>query len=313
MLFSVLIANYNNSLFLKTALDSVMAQRYTNWEVILTDDASTDNFDNFIQPYLSNESIKIFKNEKNMGCGFTKRRCAENASGNLMGFLDPDDALHPDALQVMADAHAGKPTCSLISSTHFICDENLEPKRLANYTSAVPADVPYLLLSDGRVHHFASFKKSCYQNTAGISANNKTAVDQDLYYKLEEVGTLFFIDEPLYYYRIHSRAISNAGHESEAQKNHYNVIEEACLRRINNIKAKKSTSKNWIKIYRTRYYKVKILNSFRRRNWLTFIYSMTIFPFVGGMDNLVSYLRKIPAQGIGLLKQSFVNNYEIKP
>jgi len=205
------------------------------------------------------------------------------------------------------------PACSLISSTHFVCDEKLKPSRTAEYTAAVPENTPYLLLSDGRIHAFASFKRDAYLKTEGISAKNRKAVDQDLYYKLEETGELFFIDKPLYFYRIHSGGISNAGQQNEAQKAHYEIIEEACLRRIKSLDRKNPLSKEWIKKYRTRYYKVKIFNSFRRGKWSAFVYSLLIFPFVGGMENLVAYIRKIPAQGFSLFKQSFVNNYEIKP
>ncbi len=313
MLFSVLIANYNNSRYLETALQSVLKQTYTNWEVILVDDGSEDNFEEAIKPYISNPKIVIYCNDKNSGCGYTKRMCAQRANGVLMGFLDPDDALDIDALKIMAEAHLKNPTCSLISSTHFICDENLQKKRIAEYPGPLPTGVPYLLVGDGRIHHFASFKKSCYDKTEGISAVNKKAVDQDLYYKLEETGDILFIDQPLYYYRIHKGAISNAGREGEAIKSHYAIVEEACLRRLNNLNYKSPDSKYWRKKYRARYFKIKIFNSFRKKNWINFFYSLVVFPFVGGIDNVVSYLKKLPKERIALIRQSFINNYEIKP
>jgi glycosyltransferase involved in cell wall biosynthesis len=312
MLFSVLIANYNNSRYLEAALNSVINQNYTDWEIILVDDGSTDGFDELIKPYKNHSKIKIWLNDKNEGCGFTKRKCAEKANGILMGFLDPDDALRPDALKIMAEAHSINPSCSIISSTHFICNELLEVKRIASYPSALPAGTPYLLIGDGSIHHFASFKKICYDGTDGISPLNKKAVDQDLYYKLEETGDTLFIDQPLYYYRIHSGGISNAGREGEAIKNHYAIAEEACLRRIKNLKEKLPASKYWIKKYRTRYFKIKIFSSFRKRKWGVFMYALIMFPFVGGIKNITSYLWKLPREGVALLKHSFVKNYEIK-
>jgi glycosyltransferase involved in cell wall biosynthesis len=313
MLFSVLIANYNNSRYLETALQSVLMQTYTDWEVILVDDGSADNFEEVIQPYISNPKISIYCNDKNAGCGYTKRMCVEKANGILLGFLDPDDALHIDALKIMAEAHVENPACSLISSTHFICDETLQVKRIADYPRPLPAGIPYLLVGDGRIHHFASFKKSCYNKTEGISPANKKAVDQDLYYKLEEVGNVYFINQPLYYYRIHKGAISNAGREGEAIKSHYAIVEQACLRRLSSLNYALPESKYWRKKYRTRYFKIKIFNSFRKRNWLNFFCSLLIFPFVGGTGNIVSYLKKLPKERGALIRQSFINNYEIKP
>ena len=91
-LFSVLIANYNNGKYLMDAIKSVYEQTYTHWEIILVDDASTDNSHELYKELEKDERIRIFYNDENHGCGYTKRRCAELANGELCGFLDPDDA-----------------------------------------------------------------------------------------------------------------------------------------------------------------------------------------------------------------------------
>jgi glycosyltransferase involved in cell wall biosynthesis len=313
MLFSVLMANYNNSRYLDTAIKSILAQQHTDWELILVDDASTDGFEAAIAPFLYEARIKVFRNDRNYGCGYTKRRCAAEASGDLFAFLDPDDALAPDALRQMAAAHLAHPSCSLIHSTHFICDETLSVSRVASYPRPLPAGVPYLLLNDGRIHHFATFKKSCYDRTEGITSANKRAVDQDLYYKLEETGDILFVDRPLYYYRIHHHSISNSGSEPAAQLNHYAIIEEACIRRMRSPGQGPVYARPLIRKYRTKYYKTRLFHCFREKQWLPFIGNFFAFSLTGGMTNLFSYLGKLPVQGTALLKRSFVDNYEIKP
>ncbi|MBC7866485.1 MAG: glycosyltransferase [Gloeobacteraceae cyanobacterium ES-bin-316] len=313
MLFSILIANYNNSRYLETALSSVLDQSYINWEVILVDDYSTDDFEKVVNTYKSESRIKVFQNEKNQGCGYTKRRCAELASGEISGFLDPDDALHPEAIETMIAAHISKPNCSLIHSTHYVCDDSLTVKRVAEYPRPLPDNTPYLSVSDGRVHHFATYKTSAYSNTIGISATNKKAVDQDLYYKLEEEGEIHFIDKPLYYYRIHTGGISTTGKEAEATLCHYKIIEEACSRRIEKLKSERSPdSAYWIRLYRTKYHKTKIFHSFKSKSYLNFAYNLALFPFVGGMDNIISYLKKLPVEGYSLIRKSFFHDYKIK-
>lgn len=304
MLFSILIANYNNSKYLDNALASLQAQTCQDWEVILVDDASTDEFEQVIGRWRDEGRIKVFRNQHNGGCGYTKRRSAEMATGSLLAFLDPDDALAPEALATMAWAHACHPECSLIHSTHYICDPQLRVQRVAEYPRALPPGTPYLLLGDGSIHHFACFKKACYDRTGGISPLNKKAVDQDLYYKLEETGGVLFIDQPLYYYRIHDGSISNAGKEREATLWHYSIIMEACQRRMKKKDARK--------VYRTRYYKARVFRSFRERRYIDFLYSLIVFPFAGGWDNLVSYSRKLPKEGFALLKRSLADDYEIK-
>ena len=313
MLFSVLIANYNNSQYLDNALQSVLNQTYLNWEIILVDDASTDNLLTVLEKYKNENRIKVFHNPQNFGCGYTKNRCAGFAKGDILGFLDPDDALRPDALQIMVDAHQDKPKCSLIHSTHYICNSALAVKRVAEYPKALQKNVPYLMLSDGSIHHFATFKKNAYLQTEGISIDNKKAVDQDLYYLLEEVGDILFINQPLYYYRIHQGGISTSGKEAETTLWHYAIIEQACLRRIGKLKLEKDPkAKNCIKIYTTRLCKIKIFNSYRKKAWFNFAYNLALFPFVGGAGNLLSYAKKLPKEGSALIKKSFVVDHKIK-
>jgi glycosyltransferase involved in cell wall biosynthesis len=314
LLVSILIANYNNSRFLENALKSVSEQGYSNWEIILVDDGSTDNFEEIVAGYNQDEHFKIYRNGKNFGCGYTKRKCAEMANGDLLAFLDPDDALVSVAIEMMVEAHKLHPECSLIHSTHYICDERMTVKRIAEYPGQLSQGVPYLLQSDGSIHHFASFKRSAYLQTVGISPYNSKAVDQDLYYKLEEVGQIMYIDTPLYYYRIHSGAISTSGNEKLATIVHYRIIEEACLRRINDLKTgKPPEAKQMISTYRIRYRKVRIMRLFREQKYFRFLTGIFEFPFRGGLGTMVRYSKKLSREGMNLLRRSFVDSYQIKP
>lgn len=312
MLFSILIAHYNNARFLQTAIDSVLCQTYTNWEIILVDDGSTDHFETILENYKGDGRINVFRNEKNYGCGYTKRKCTELASGELMAFLDPDDKLHPKAIAVMTEAHTKYPVHSIVHSTHYICDENLGIKRVSDYVKPLPLHTPYLMVSDGRIHHFASFKSSCYKKTNGISGEIRKAVDQDLYYKLEETGPVLFVNEALYYYRLHEGSISNFGKELETSIIHYNIIREACKRRIKKLKSGENPKEDWVRKYRSRYFKMSIFYWSRKRNWLYTLYYLFLFPFNGGLRNIISYLQKIPSEGKVLLRKTFVTDYEIR-
>jgi len=202
-LFSVLIANYNNGCYLQQAIDSVMAQTYDNWEIILVDDGSTDNSAEIYKKYESDPRFHIYFNDKNHGCGYTKRRCAELANGEICGFLDPDDCLSEKAAETMAEAHFRHPECSLIYSQYYLTDANLTIKKVSTHQHQLPDNKTFLDEPfSGAVSHFATFKKNLYSKTEGISAQMTSAVDIDLYLKLEEVGSLLFIPTPLYYYRI---------------------------------------------------------------------------------------------------------------
>lgn len=225
MLFSVLIANYNNASYLQEAIDSVLEQTYTNWEVILVDDKSTDDSQLIYDKYKDDPRFRIYYNDKNRGCGYTKRRCAELANGELCGFLDPDDALMPTALEVMVKAHTEHPECSLIYSTcyRYSGDKNAEMP-IWDYIGEIPEDSDFLIYKKKLVSHFVSFKTSAYQKTEGIDPSLTAAVDRDLYYKLEEYGRLLHLPIPLYYYRINNEHSISIGSKEADQNAYYNCI-----------------------------------------------------------------------------------------
>jgi len=230
-LFSILIAQYNNAKYLREAIDSVRAQSYTNWEVILVDDASTDDSIDLYKLYENDSKIKIFRNKENKGCGYTKRRCVELAKGEICGFLDPDDALEPEALNLMINGHLESEKISLIYSRYTICDENLNRKHISQRTEKIPHNSDYLHSARYIIGHFVSFKKNLYDKTEGISPQLKRAVDQDLYLKMEEVGSFLFIDKPLYLYRFHKGGISMHDNNYKAFYWHMKVVDTACQRR----------------------------------------------------------------------------------
>ena len=224
-LFSVLIANYNNGGYLQEAIDSVLAQTYDNWEVILVDDKSTDRSGAIYKKYAADGRFKIYYNDENRGCGYSKRRCAELATGELCGFLDPDDALLPEALETMVKAHAEHPECSLIYSTcyRYYGDREAEMP-VWDFIGPIPEDSDFLIYRKKLISHFVSFKRACYQKSVGIDPTLQAAVDRDLYYNLEEQGRTLHLPVPLYLYRTNNAASISIGSRKKERMAHLNCI-----------------------------------------------------------------------------------------
>lgn len=234
-LFSILIAQYNNGKYFEDCYKSIIAQTYQNWEVIIVDDGSTDNSVEVMKQMIGNDSrfkIEIFP--ENKGCGCTKRRCAELASGEICAFLDPDDTITPEALSVMVAEHAKHSEASVIYSKTFICDEFLNIKSEGK-SKQVKNDSLYFYNFDGFVFHFLSYKKKFYDQTVGINSYLQRAVDQDLVFLLYEVGPCFYVDKTLYKYRIHNKGISTTINQDKAYFWYWVAIMDAAKRRNVNI------------------------------------------------------------------------------
>lgn len=233
-LFSVLIANYNNGRYLQEAIDSVLAQTYTHWEIVLVDDKSTDNSSEICDKYKDDSRFRIYHNDENRGCGYTKRRCAELAHGEVCGFLDSDDRLAPEAVATMVEAHATYNKCSLIYSQYYLCDAESQVLGVSSHQCRIPEEYSFLTCPNtGAVSHFATFKKSFYDKTEGIDPHMLRAVDVDTYLKLEEVGELRFIPVPLYHYRTNTGNNVSLGDENSRKALYWSLFArtKACLRR----------------------------------------------------------------------------------
>ncbi|MCQ4142542.1 glycosyltransferase [Chryseobacterium sp. EO14] len=227
---SLLIANYNSGNYFTNCYDSILKQTYDNWEVIIVDDCSTDNSIQIIKKLIENDSrFLLFQNSENKGCGYTKRRCVELATGDLCAFLDPDDALYPHALEY-SELELEKKSLIGIYSQMAICDENLELQNIYTQTKQI-CNNKYFFNYPIQITHFFTFRKSAYLKTTGINPNLKKAVDQDLYLKLLEQGNVKFIPEVLYKYRSHSKNISQSDSKQEVKYSFALVIHETMKRR----------------------------------------------------------------------------------
>lgn len=91
-LVSVIVPNYNNARFIRECLESVVQQRYPRIEVVVCDDASTDDSVRVVSAMMQTDSrIKLICNEKNSGVSYTRHRAIEQAQGSYITTLDSDD------------------------------------------------------------------------------------------------------------------------------------------------------------------------------------------------------------------------------
>lgn len=98
-LVSIIMPSYNTGKFIKHTIESVLAQSYATWELIIVDDCSPDNTDEVVKPFLSDQRIKYLKNEKNSGAAVSRNRALREAKGKWVAFLDSDDLWKPEKLE----------------------------------------------------------------------------------------------------------------------------------------------------------------------------------------------------------------------
>jgi glycosyltransferase involved in cell wall biosynthesis len=232
MLFSILIAHFNNYDYFLDCYKSILEQTYPNFEVIIVDDHSTDDsFDKIKELTKDDSRFKLFRNDENKGVGYTKRRCAENASGEICGFIDPDDAVTENALEEILKHYSSQKTTAVYSQLQ-ICDSQLNPKNIFATPKQIKNGDPLFFNIFLEANHFFTFRKSAYDKTEGINPELSSAVDQDLYLKLYETGDFKFVKNPFYLYRLHEKGVSQAkSKKGKLNENWHKVLLDTLKRR----------------------------------------------------------------------------------
>ena len=97
-LVSVIMPSYNTAQYIGESIRSVLEQTYTNLELIIVDDCSTDNTEEIVRGF-DDPRIRFFKNEKNSGAAISRNYALSEAKGKWIAFLDSDDLWTPDKLE----------------------------------------------------------------------------------------------------------------------------------------------------------------------------------------------------------------------
>lgn len=97
-LVSIIMPSYNTAPYIKQTIQSVLDQTYTNWELIIVDDCSTDNTDEVLEN-IKDSRIRYFKNNKNSGAAVSRNKALREAKGQWIAYLDSDDLWMPEKLE----------------------------------------------------------------------------------------------------------------------------------------------------------------------------------------------------------------------
>lgn len=219
---SIVMPSYNTTNFISETIESVLAQTYTDWELIIVDDCSTDNTDEVVKPYLSDSRIIYIKNEKNSGAAISRNRALREAKGKWIAFLDSDDLWMPEKLQkqiaFMEDNGYD------FSYTNYIeIDENSEPNgRSVTGPKKITRHGMYNYCWMGCLTVMYNAEVVGTLQIEDIKKNN----DYAMWLKVCKKADCYLLNETLAEYRKRSGSISNHGY-AKLIKWHYILFREA--------------------------------------------------------------------------------------
>jgi glycosyltransferase involved in cell wall biosynthesis len=230
-LVTILTASYNCGNYLSQAIESVLKQTYTNWELIIVDDCSKDNSYEIAKEYANKDSrIKLLKNETRLFCSSSYAKVLAQANGDICGILDGDDCLAKDAMSNIIRIYAKYPKVGYVYTQFWICDSNLKTIRRGH--CQIPKRMGILDYESRGKHcysHWRTFRTELRNNTVLFPEGLKSSVDKSLGYRLEEISDGGFFNTFCYFYRSNPKGISRNHKDSEK----WPVIRDAQKRRQN--------------------------------------------------------------------------------
>src|SRR5512139_1298796 len=117
-LVSVVIPVRNYERYIGAAIDSVVAQTFADWDLVVVDDCSTDRTPGVIARYVDGERVRTIRNDTNLGQFPAHNRGAELARGRYLKFLHGDDVLYPHCLETMVAGMETHPEAAIGISHH---------------------------------------------------------------------------------------------------------------------------------------------------------------------------------------------------
>jgi glycosyltransferase involved in cell wall biosynthesis len=217
---SIYIPAYNSINFIEEAIESALNQTYTDLEIVVVNDGSTDGTGEFLdQLYGTNPRIKIIHQE-NGGISSASNTAIMNSSGEYILQLDSDDVLLPMCAELLIEV-LEKNDIGFVYGDSYLIDSSSMPQGRAYSWSMFDR---YKLIDNMMIHHPRMFRKRDYCRTDGFDTNLSNAVDYDFFLKLSEVTDGYHLQTPLYLYRQHQSNTSKVNLLEQNDNNHLCII-----------------------------------------------------------------------------------------
>ena len=117
--FSIIVPCYNRAALLHGVIVSIQQQQFTNFEILVVDDGSTDNTRELVDGIALKDKRILYSYQQNAERGAARNKGIRDASGEFILFLDSDDQMRPDCLQLLSQGIAGNPTYNFYAVKYF--------------------------------------------------------------------------------------------------------------------------------------------------------------------------------------------------
>lgn len=216
MKISIIMCSYNTSQYIGKAIQCILDQTYTNWELIISDDQSSDGSVAAIEPFLTDSRIKLHQQPTNQGYVKNKNAALKLATGDLVTQLDSDDLCPVDRIEKQVNAFVKEPELKICGTNFQAIGVDDQPLEVIEFTEGVEDYkedfwvekplIKYPFWFPGLMWRRELFDELGYfpEYFSGIYGD-----DHYWTFKANQKYPIYFIKDVLYHYRINPTSITN--------------------------------------------------------------------------------------------------------
>lgn len=206
-LVSIIMLTYNRANYIAQAIESVLAQTYQQWELLILDDGSTDNTAVIVSQY-SDSRIQYLFDPINKGLALKRYESLKQCRGVYVAILDSDDKwIDVTKLDSQVTYLNNHPTCVVVGTQINLIDESGNSLGTNTYLRDDTAIRNAILVRNQFAHSSVMMRKSFLDKTSGYQKLSASE-DLDLYLRLGQLGTFANLPETMLAYRIHKKSAS---------------------------------------------------------------------------------------------------------
>lgn len=205
---SILMPVFNGARYLKYAIESLLAQTFTDFELVVVDDGSTDNSTEILASF-SDPRIRVLRNDCNRGIVYSRNRALAEAQGRYIAPFDADDVAHPRKFELQIRFLEEHPDYGMVGSWAYHIDEEGKLLKTRWRLTARPETIPAIQLFRAYFIQSAVVYRREAMPEGGYAMGFEIGEDYRMYFEVAKKYKTVNLPEYLLFYRIHGESIQH--------------------------------------------------------------------------------------------------------
>lgn len=214
-LVSIILPAYNQEKFIVEAIDSILMQSLSNFELIIIDDGSTDKTFQVVSS-INDSRMILVRNQENLGLTYTLNFGLSIAKSDIVARMDADDIAFSDRLHIQYEYLLKNPEIVAVGCWISLFKDNLDEIGVHKYPAEFECLRSEFTFNNSLPHPGVMYRKSVVKLLGGYTNDYPYAEDWDLWLRLIRSHNISNIQQPLLYYRIHDRSVSHQHSASQS-------------------------------------------------------------------------------------------------